>query len=81
MKTVYAAVLSCFVIWNAAGMQLAPLSAGTMQASPNSAAVTPIDGFRDAVAESAIEKRFLAVPDAQLAEQHLKVLTQAPHIA
>ena len=38
-------------------------------------------GFRDSASESAIEARFLAVPDPKLAEQHLRTLTQAPHMA
>src|SRR5262249_56635648 len=42
---------------------------------------TIISGFRDVAAEQEIEKRFLAVPDAKLAEEHLRTLTQAPHIA
>lgn len=42
---------------------------------------TAIFGFRDAAAETDLEKRFLAVPDPRLAEQHLRTLTQAPHIA
>jgi N-acetylated-alpha-linked acidic dipeptidase len=41
----------------------------------------PIFGFRDASVETATETRFLAVPDPKLAEQHLRVLTQAPHVA
>ena len=41
----------------------------------------PITGFRNADEENATESRFLAVPDPKLAEQHLKTLTQAPHIA
>jgi len=40
-----------------------------------------IFGFRDSPAETALEKQFLAVPDPKLAEQHLRTLTQAPHIA
>jgi len=40
-----------------------------------------IFGFRDAAAETAVESRFLAVPDPKLAEQHLRTLTQAPHMA
>ena len=40
-----------------------------------------IFGFRDASAENAAETRFLAVPDPKLAEQHLRTLTQAPHMA
>ena len=41
----------------------------------------PIFGFRDSAAENAIEARFLAVPDPKLAEEHLRTLTQAPHMA
>ena len=42
---------------------------------------TVISGFRDVAAEQEIEKRFLAVPDPKRAEEHLRILTQAPHIA
>src|SRR5246127_5496077 len=38
-------------------------------------------GFREASAELKSESRFLAVPDPKRAEEHLRVLTQAPHIA
>ena len=38
-------------------------------------------GFRDASQELKAETRFLAVPDPKLAEEHLRILTQAPHIA
>ena len=38
-------------------------------------------GFRDSASESAIEQTFLSAPDAKLAEQHLSILTQAPHMA
>ena len=31
--------------------------------------------------EREIEKKFMAVPDPKLAEEHLRILTQAPHIA
>lgn len=48
-------------------------------AAPASSA--SIFGFRDAAAETAIEARFLAVPDPKLAEEHLRILTQAPHMA
>jgi N-acetylated-alpha-linked acidic dipeptidase len=40
-----------------------------------------ISGFRDAAGELEVEKKFMAVPDAKLAEEHLRTLTQAPHIA
>src|SRR5271163_3642085 len=40
-----------------------------------------IFGFRDASPETATEAKFLAVPDPKLAEEHLRILTQAPHMA
>ena len=40
-----------------------------------------ISGFRDVAAERDVEKKFMAVPDPKLAEEHLRILTQAPHIA
>src|SRR5579859_7582146 len=40
-----------------------------------------IFGFRDAAAESSIESRFLSVPDPKRAEEHLQILTKAPHMA
>ncbi len=40
-----------------------------------------ISGFRDVAAEREVEKKFMAVPDPKLAEEHLRILTQAPHIA
>src|SRR5271169_7093819 len=46
-----------------------------------SAVTQAIFGFRDAAAEAATEARFLAVPDPKLAEEHLRTLTQAPHMA
>ncbi len=46
-----------------------------------SAPSAAIFGFRNPAAESATESRFLAVPDPKLAEQHLRILTQAPHVA
>src|ERR1700730_12259686 len=50
-------------------------------APESSAALGPIFGFRDAVAENATEARFLAVPDPKLAEEHLRTLTKAQHMA
>lgn len=40
-----------------------------------------ITGYRDAAAELQAEKTFLAVPDAQLAKEHLRVITAEPHVA
>ena len=55
------------------------LPSGVSGTAPASA--QPIFGFRNAAAENANETRFLAVPDPKLAEDHLRVLTQAPHMA
>ena len=53
----------------------------TQTAHGASSATAAIFGFRNAEAEIAQESRFLAVPDPKLAEQHLRILTQAPHVA
>lgn len=63
------------------GFALLFSTASVPAASPAPPAPAAIFGFRDAAAEAATEARFLAVPDPKLAEQHLKILTQAPHIA
>jgi len=47
----------------------------------SSASDASIFGFRDSSSENALEARFLAVPDPKLAEEHLRTLTQAPHMA
>ena len=49
------------------------------KAQPQETAAVP--GFRDVAAEQALETRFMAVPDPKLAEEHLRTLTSAPHIA
>ncbi len=54
------------------------IKAGDNVPSPTS---VPTFGFVDASAESAIEARFLAVPDPKLAEEHLTTLTKFPHMA
>jgi N-acetylated-alpha-linked acidic dipeptidase len=38
-------------------------------------------GYSDFTAQARIESTFLAVPDARLAGQHLKILTAEPHLA
>jgi N-acetylated-alpha-linked acidic dipeptidase len=42
---------------------------------------TAITGYRDATAELQAEKTFLAAPSAELAKEHLRTLTSAPHVA
>ena len=38
-------------------------------------------GYADFTAQSRLEEKFLVVPDAKLAGQHLKILTAEPHLA
>jgi N-acetylated-alpha-linked acidic dipeptidase len=55
-----------------------------MQAGPTGqtpAPHGPVFGFRDFTAQAKLDATFLAVPDPRLAEQHLKILTAAPHWA
>jgi N-acetylated-alpha-linked acidic dipeptidase len=71
---------------SAAVLTSALLSSGSTTPSGGNAplpsrAAPAIFGFRDAAIESATETRFLAVPDPKLAEEHLRILTQAPHMA
>jgi len=73
MKSLAAAFLSCAVLLSA--------SARNGNTPDPSASQSAIFGFRDSAAESAIETRFLAVPDPKLAKEHLRTLTQAPHVA
>src|SRR5438270_8676370 len=52
--------------------------------SANSAPPIPtatVFGYRDFSREQQAEQKFLAVPDAKLAEEHLRTLTAAPHLA
>lgn len=74
MKFISAAFLSSAVL-------LSSLPANVSNANAGVGGAQSIFGFRDAVAENAIESRFLAVPDPKLAEEHLRILTQAPHMA
>jgi N-acetylated-alpha-linked acidic dipeptidase len=75
MRFVYSA-LSCLVVFQC--FVLASVGGRT----PDSPGPFPaIFGFRDAATENATEARFLAVPDPKLAEEHLRILTQAPHMA
>ena len=76
MKTVPLLMLSA-VLLNTSG---SPYSSLIAEAAPKTASVT-IFGFRDSASELDLEKKFLAVPDPKLAEQHLRTLTQAPHMA
>ena len=75
MRIVLAAVLGGVFIFTTA------VHSGSQNSPPDSANKSSIFGFRSAVEEGKVESRFLAVPDPKLAEEHLRILTQAPHIA
>jgi N-acetylated-alpha-linked acidic dipeptidase len=75
MKVLLAVVLSSALFLSGSS----PIAASGASAAPG--ATPAIFGFRDAAAEQAIESQFLAVPDCKLAEEHLRILTKAPHMA
>ena len=75
MKLFSSVLLSLVVL-----LSFLSISAGG-RALGSAPAAGPIFGFRDATAENAAESRFLAVPDPKLAEEHLRTLTLAPHMA
>jgi N-acetylated-alpha-linked acidic dipeptidase len=54
---------------------LVPAALAAQSAAPT------VFGYTDFAAQAKIEATFLAVPDAQLAGQHLKILTAEPHLA
>jgi N-acetylated-alpha-linked acidic dipeptidase len=74
MKFISAAVLFLFLF-------LFPSLGGTSQPVLPSSAAAPLFGFGDAADERAREIRFMVVPDPKLAEEHLRILTRAPHMA
>ncbi len=49
--------------------------------SPAAAPSTAVFGYADFTAQAKLEAKFLAVPDAKLAGQHLKILSAEPHMA
>src|SRR5258706_10372715 len=49
--------------------------------APNTAPARHIAGFHDAAAQQALDQKFIAVPEAKLAEEHLRTLTAKPHLA
>src|SRR5579864_3762540 len=53
----------------------------TGNSQTSSPASGDLSGFVHLDEELAIESRFLSVPDPKLAREHLRILTQAPHVA
>jgi len=60
---------------------LTALSFSTTLASWAQTSAPTVFGYRDFSKEQQVEQQFMAVPDAKQAEEHLRVLTAAPHIA
>src|SRR5690349_5981332 len=75
MKLLVSGILSSALVLS--GSSTSTDKKPSASSSPSSA----IFGFRNAGAEDAFEKQFLAVPDPKLAEEHLRTLTQVPHMA
>ena len=75
MKFLSATLLGCIILFSSLAADVGGNTPGTLTPA------APIFGFRDSASESAIESRFLVVPDPKLAEEHLRILTQAPHMA
>jgi N-acetylated-alpha-linked acidic dipeptidase len=75
MKFFSTALLSSAILFSGSS------TPSTGNAAASSTSTSTIFGFRDGAAEAAAEARFLAVPDSKLAEEHLRILTQAPHMA
>jgi len=71
MNIIFAGLLSSAILF----------SSSSTTTEENSLSNPSIFGFRTAASETAIEKQFLAVPDAARAEEHLRELTKAPHMA
>jgi N-acetylated-alpha-linked acidic dipeptidase len=75
MKLFFSVLLGCTALLAISSSNLG----GTGPATPDNP--SSIFGFRNSAEEVKIEKRFLSVPDPRLAREHLRILTQAPHIA
>jgi N-acetylated-alpha-linked acidic dipeptidase len=71
-------MIKTFRVWTVLLALASALLAQQPQANSHPLAIA---GFRDAAAEQKLEQRFLAVPEAQLAQEHLRILTSEPHIA
>src|SRR6202167_1134375 len=80
MKVFYGAALF-FLIVCASLLAIDRASAPPADSPSSKPEIWVISGFRDVGREQEIEKKFMTVPDPKLTEEHLRILTQAPHIA
>ena len=76
MKSCVARVVICIVAVSSLTLAQEPASSPAPFTPP-----TTITGYRDPAGELQAEKIFLAVPDPQLAKEHLRTLTAVPHVA
>jgi N-acetylated-alpha-linked acidic dipeptidase len=60
---------------------LLPLAGFAQGVKTPGSAANAITGFRNSSAQLQLEQQFLAVPSPQLAEEHMRVLCSAPHVA
>jgi N-acetylated-alpha-linked acidic dipeptidase len=65
----------------AQGIWLALLLASSLLSAQSAPSRSTVFGYRNFQAEQKIETKFLAVPSAQLAGEHLKKLSAEPHMA
>ncbi len=81
IRSIFRAIRASFSILLLSACALAQTAVANSTA--NSAGKVPdgLAGFRDAAAERKLEEKFLAVPEAKLAREHLRILTAEPHIA
>ena len=75
MKLFSAALLSSILLLFGSSTSSGSKESGSSTLPP------AIFGFRNAAAEASTETTFLSVPSAKLAEDHLRILTQVPHMA
>src|SRR5580692_6877413 len=75
MRLLFAGLLSSAILLSGSSINAGENTSASANASSS------IFGFRNASSEAAIEKQFLAIPDPKLAEEHLRTLTQVPHMA
>jgi len=57
------------------------LTSSAQQPASQGGQAPKVFGFRDFSSQYQLDQKFLAVPDAKRAEQHLQILTRQPHLA
>jgi len=73
--------LLVLITWILLGIAPAPSQGQSPNSIASHAPEPTILGFKDFRAQSVVEHRFLSIPMAQLAGQHLQALTARPHLA